>query len=80
MRTDPVQQYYKCPVTGVEMSFRKDTEFGWCISFPNGHDGMKLLKAKGLKIPFPELSPEEQKVVDDNYKRLDEMMGRESNN
>ena len=80
----PVCYYWRDPATGVEMNFTQDENWGWCIGFPNMdflEDSLDvLLREAGVEIPWPELSEEEQKVVDDNYKRLDEIMGREDSN
>lgn len=78
MKTDMVQQYYKCPTTGVEMNFRKDMDWGWCISFPHGHKGHRAMRDAGLEIPWPKLSDSDQKVVDANYQKLHEMMEKEN--
>lgn len=75
MKTDMVQQYYKCPTTGVEMNFRKDTDCGWCISFPQVQPGDAFFFES--IIPWPKLSEEEQKVVDANYQKLHEMIEKE---
>lgn len=77
MKASPVHYYYKCPTTGVEMNFSKRVEFGWGVSFPKGiKEYQKLLEAD-IKVPWPALSAEEQAVVDENYKQLHEMMGRD---
>lgn len=73
----PVCQYYKCPETGIEMNFTKHREWGWCISFPREQDLEKLDKAFSAKIPWPELSKEEQEVVDANYQKLHEDIEKE---
>lgn len=81
MKTDnglqkhPVHYYYKDPETGVEMNFSKYSDWGWTISFPH-------TKAEDAfffegKIPWPELSTEEQAVVDENYKNLHRMIREE---
>ena len=81
MKTDMVQQYFKCPITGVEMNFTKDEQWGWCIQFIDA-DFLEdspdtLLEQAGVQIPWPELSPEEKKDVDNNYKELYKMLGKE---
>lgn len=64
-----------CPDTGVEMSFSKHSDYGWCISFPF----LDISESLGYTgdIPWPKLSTEEEAVVDESYKKLHEMMGRE---
>lgn len=78
VKTDMVQQYYKDPDTGMEMRFTKTEEWGWSVYFPKANVD-EALDYNGY-IPWPELSPEEQKVLDNNYKRLHEMIGREEDN
>ena len=68
---NPVCYYWKEPTTGVEMNFTQDEDWGWCIGFPNGSPDF-LLKQAGITIPWPELTEEEQKVVDENYRKLHE--------
>lgn len=75
MKTDMVQQYYKCPITGVEMNFRKDAEYGWVVCFPKSSID-EALDYEGA-IPWPYLSEKEQKEVDNNYKELYKMLGKE---
>lgn len=75
MTIDIVHQYYKDPDTGVEMRFSKHSGYGWCISFPF-LDITASFDYTG-DIPWPKLSTEEQAVVDESYKKLHEMMGRE---
>lgn len=72
MKADIVHQYYKNPETGVEMSFSKYPDWGWTVGFHN-IDFEGSLDYVG-KIPWPELSAEEQAVVDENYKKLHKMM------
>lgn len=75
MSIDIVHQYYKDLDTGTEMSFSKHSDYGWCISFPF----LDINKSLGYAedIPWPKLSTEEQAVVEESYKKLHEMMGRE---
>lgn len=67
METDIVQQYYKDVDTGVEMVFTKSREWGWAIHFPGGFKERRKFKGN---IPWPKLTPEEQKIVDNNYEML----------
>lgn len=75
MENNPVRQYYKCPITGVEMNFIKDDNWGWCIQFPNKDDGI-LIRNK-IEIPWPKLTIEEQSVVDNNYEYLNKILEEE---
>jgi len=71
----PVKYYFMCPETGVEMHFSKYPDFGWAVGFHN-IDFEGSLDYRG-NIPWPELTDTEKAVVDENYKKLHEMMGRE---
>lgn len=71
----PVCYYWKDPITNVEMNFTQDENWGWCVGFPKCSID-EALDYKG-EIPFPELSEEEQKVVDANYEKLYEDIRRE---
>lgn len=75
MRVDPVHYYYKDTATGVEMNFSKLYDWGWTIGFPNS----TIEEAVSYKghIPWPELSEEEQKIVDSNYEKLYEDLRRD---
>lgn len=75
MSIDIVHQYYKDLNTGAEMSFSKHSDYGWCISFPF-LDISASFDYTG-DIPWPKISTEEQAVVEESYKKLHEMMGRE---
>ena len=75
MRTNPVQQYYKDPETGMEMRFTKTDEWGWSVCFPKATID-EALDYEGV-ILWPELREEEQKVVDANYEKLYEYIRRE---
>ena len=77
----PVCYYFKCSKTGVELNFTQDDRWGWCIQFIDA-DFLEdspdtLLEQAGVQIPWPELSPEEQKEVDNNYKELYKMLGKD---
>lgn len=73
---NPVCYYWKEPTTGVELHFTQDSDWGWCIGFPNmdilSDSPDVLLKQAGIEIPWPELTEEDQKVVDENYRKLHE--------
>ncbi len=75
MKNDIVQQYYKDKETGMEMRFTKTDQWGWSVCFPKASID-EALDYEGV-IPWPELSPEEQKEVDNNYKELYKMLGKE---
>ena len=75
MKTDPVHYYYKDLETGVEMSFSKTDQWGYAVGF-HGIDLEEALNYKG-KIPWPELSPDEKAVVDENYENLHKMIREE---
>ena len=70
MKSNIVKYYYKCPTTGVEMNFTLSGGYGWGISFPLGIDGHRKLRDANIEIPWPELSAEEQAVVNENYEKL----------
>ena len=75
MTIDIVHQYYKDLNTGTEMRFSKHSDYGWSISFPF-LDISESLDYTG-DIPWPKLSTEEQCVVEESYKKLYEIIGRE---
>ena len=75
MKTDMVQYYYKDVETGMEMGFTKTEQWGWSVCFPKS-SVEESLNYDG-PVPFPKLSPEEQKEVDNNYKELYKMLGKE---
>ena len=74
MKIDPVHYYYKDIETGIEMSFTRLLDFGWTIGYPKSTIEEAVMYEG--HIPWPELSEEEQKRVDENYanlkKRLEE--------
>jgi hypothetical protein len=72
MKTDPVHYYFKCSETGVEMSFSRTDDWGWGVSFPQVQQG-DAFYFEG-DIPWPELSEEQQEVVDENHRHLNERM------
>lgn len=72
MKSDMVQQYYKCPTTGMEMRFTKTEKWGWSVCFPFASI-TETLDYEG-EVPFPKLSDSDQKTVDANYQKLHEMM------
>lgn len=65
-------QYYKCPVTGIEMYFKFDRGSGWSVGFPKGHNGLREMKKAGLKIPFPDTPKQYEKEVEEFYRMLEE--------
>lgn len=77
MKIDPVKYYYKDLETGVEMEFIKSDMWGYAVSFPHHHYGYLDDFDMG-SIPWPELTEEEQKVVENNYQKLYEMMEKEN--
>jgi hypothetical protein len=76
MKTDPVCYYYRCPETGIEMNFTKSGGYGWGVSFVN-MNGFSRRDIPYESIPWPKLSDAEQTEVDENYKKLHKLMGRE---
>ena len=72
MKVDPVHYYFKCPDTGIEMSFTRLLDFGWTVGFPNLDFEEAVMY--NWCIPWPELSEEEQKRVDENYANLKKRM------
>lgn len=49
-------QYFKCPITGVEMSFSFRIGSGWAVGAPAGQSCLPVLhyfRNTGKKIPFP---------------------------
>lgn len=75
MKTDMVKYYFKCPDTGVEMSFSKSPNFGWAVGFhTKTTDEAVDAFLSDIVIPWPTLSEEEQRVVDKNYEDLRERM------
>jgi hypothetical protein len=74
MKTVPVHYYFNCSETGVEMSFSRTDAWGWGVSFPCDMKGHRLVSDHNIKIPWPELSKEQQGIVDENYRHLNERM------
>lgn len=77
MKVDPVHYYYKDITTEVEMSFTRLKDFGWTVGFPKSTIEEAVMY-KG-HIPWPELTAEQQAVVDANYVRLYEEMEKDQN-
>lgn len=78
METDMVCYYYRCPDTGIEMNFTKSGGHGWGVSFPNANTKEEIRESLLYKdIPWPKLSDTEQTEVDENYRKLHELMGRD---
>ena len=75
VKTDMVKYYYKDPDTGVEMTFSKSPQFGWAVQFHVSREEMFDILLSDIVLPWPELSEDEKKVVDANYKALEERMG-----
>lgn len=70
MKTDMVKYYYKDPDTGVEVTFSKSPQFGWAVSYHVSREEMFDILLSDIKLPWPELSDEDQRVVDANYDNL----------
>jgi len=77
MKTDMVKYYYKDLDTGVEVTFSKSPQFGWAVSYHVSKEEMFDILLSEIKLPWPELSEDEQKVVDANYKTLEERIHNE---
>lgn len=72
-------QYFKCPDTGVEMSFVFRVGSGWSVGAPTSRSCRTVLhyyRNTGKKIPFPE-SPKKYAVQEKEFyaaiKKLREM-------
>lgn len=74
MKTDMVKYYYKDLDTGLEVTFSKSPQFGWAVSYHVSREEMFDILLSEIKLPWPELSENEQKVVDANYKALEVRM------
>ena len=74
MKIDMVKYYYKDPDTGVEVTFSKTPHWGWAIQYHVSKEEMFDMLISGTKLPWPDLSEEEQRVVDKNYEDLRERM------
>jgi hypothetical protein len=70
MKTDMVKYYYKDLDTGVEVTFSKTAQFGWAVAFHVSKEEVFDMLISDIVLPWPELSEEDQKVVDANYDRL----------
>ena len=70
-----VKYYYRDPDTGVEVTFTKTPQWGWAVRFHVSREEMFDMLLSDIKLPWPELSDEEQRVVDANYKALEERVG-----
>ena len=70
MKTDMVKYYYKDLDTGVEVTFSKSLQFGWAVRFHVSEEEMFDMLLSDIKLPWPELSEDEKKVVDANYDKL----------
>ena len=75
MKTDMVKYYYKDLDTGVEMTFSKTAQWGWAVSYHVSREEMFDILLSEIKLPWHDLSQDEKKVVDANYKALEERMG-----
>lgn len=76
MSTDMVKYYYKDLDTGVEVTFSKTGQWGWAVAFHVSKQKMADIDIlmSNIKLPWPDLSEEEQRVVDKNYEDLRERM------
>ena len=74
MKIDMVKYYYKDLDTGVEVTFSKTAQWVWAVSYHVSKEEMFDILLSEIKLPWPELSEDEQKVVDANYKALEERM------
>lgn len=70
MKTDMVKYYYKDLETGVEVTFSKTAQWGWAVQYHVSREEMFDILLSDIKLPWPELSEEDQKVVDANYDKL----------
>ena len=71
MKTDMVKYYYKDLKAGVEMTFSKSPNFGWAVGFhTKTTDEAVDALLSDIVIPWPDLSEEEQRVVNANYDKL----------
>lgn len=70
MKTDMVKYYYKDLDTGVEVTFSKTAQWGWAASFHVSREEMFDMLLSDIKLPWPELSEEEKRVVNKNYEKL----------
>ena len=70
MKTDMVKYYYKDLDTGVEVTFSKTAQWGWAVSFHTNEEEMFDVLISDIVLPWPELSEEDQRVVNKNYDTL----------
>ena len=70
VKTDMVKYYYKDLDTGVEVTFSKTPQFGWAVRFHVSKEEIFDTLLSEIKLPWPELSEDEKKVVDANYDKL----------
>ena len=70
MSTDAVKYYYKHPETGVEVTFSKTAQWGWAVSYHVSKEEMFDMLLSDVKLPWPDLSEEEEKAVNANYEKL----------
>lgn len=74
MSIDMVKYYYKDPDTGVEVTFSKTPHWGYAVQYHVSKeervDSILDMLISDIKLPWPELSEEEQRVVDANYDKL----------
>ena len=70
VKTDMVKYYYKDLDTGLEVTFSKTDQWGWAVSFHVSREEMFDMLLSDIKLPWPELSQDEKKVVDANYDKL----------
>ena len=69
-----VKYYYKDPDTGVEVTFSKSPQFGWAVSYHVSREEMFDMLISDIVLPWPELSEDDQRVVNKNYADLRERM------
>ena len=71
MKIDMVKYYFKDPNTGVEMSFSKTEQWGYAVAFHVSKEESILdILVSDIKLPWPDLSESEQRVVNANYDKL----------
>jgi len=74
MKTDMVKYYYKDLDTGVEVTFSKTAQFGWAVSYHVSREEMFDMLISDIVLPWPELSEEEEEIVNKSYADLRERM------
>ena len=65
-----MKYYYKDLDTGLEVTFSKTAQWGWAVSYHVSREEMVDMLLSEIKLPWPELSDEDQRVVDANYDKL----------